>query len=145
MITTTGASEKSAEYRIAFVKLPAAVDCTNIRMVMDSLTSALAGHPSVLIVDGAGMEYCDCGGISALVCAERRAATIGTRLRVVVTSQLVQRVIELTAADEMLDVYPTMDAALADLSGLDAAASPGPPPLTEETEEPNGRHRQPDC
>jgi anti-sigma B factor antagonist len=129
MVTTIDATHETAEPEMALVKLPVTVDCANIRMVMDSLASALAGRPSVLVVDGSEMEFCDCAGISALVCTGRWAASIGTRLRVVVASQLVHRVIELTSADEVLDVYATMHDALAD----------------EPEGGPYGRHRQPDC
>jgi anti-anti-sigma factor len=146
MVTTIDATHETAEPPMALVKLPVTVDCANIRLVMDSLASALAGHPSVLVVDGSGTEFCDCAGISALVCAERWATSIGTRLRVVVASQLVHRVIELTSADEVLDVYATMDDLLAEMTGDGVTLSSGLSPLADETEGgPYGRHRQPDC
>jgi len=143
MVTTTDATDEVTEHRIAFVKLPGTVDCANVRMVMDSLASALIERPTVLIADGTGMEYCDCAGISALVCAHRWATAIGTRLRVVAASRPVQRVIELTTADEVLDVYLTMDRALADMTGHGIAFPPTLPPLTDETEEPDGEREQP--
>ena len=125
MVTTIDTTGEAAEQRIAFVKLPQAVDVTNHCLVLDSLTRALRGQSSFVIADGTGTEFCDCAGISALVSARHRAAAAGAHLRVVAASMLIQRIINLTAADELLDVYLTMDSALADMTGPGAALSSG--------------------
>jgi len=45
---------------------------------------------------------------------ERMAAAAGAQLRVVVGSSPMRRILELTAADQVLNIYPTLAAALAD-------------------------------
>jgi anti-anti-sigma factor len=121
MITRAKVREGAAERRIAFVQLPETLDVSNDRMVLDLLLSALAGRPTVLVADGTGTAFCDCAAISALVCAHRSAAAAGAQLRVVTASGAVRRVIRLTTAYEVLDVYQTMDEALADMTGQGAA------------------------
>jgi anti-anti-sigma factor len=129
MTSTADARRETTECRIEFVKLPPAVDIGNDHIVLDSLTNALAGGPSVLVADAAETAFCDCAGVSALVFAHRRAAAAGAQLRVVTATAEVRRIIKLTGAHEVLNVHPTIDDALADLTGrADAPSSavPGP-------------------
>jgi anti-anti-sigma factor len=109
--------EATAEHRIAFVKLPPALDVSNDGVVLDSLATALTGKPSVVIVDGTATAFCDCAGISVLLWAHQHAVAAGAQLRVVAASAPVRRIIKLTAADQVLNVYLTMDEALADMTG----------------------------
>ena len=117
MTATACYRESEAERKITFVKLPEAVDVTNDRVVLESLAAALAGSPSIVVADGGATAFCDCAGIAALICAHRQAAAAGAHLRVVAAGVQVQRVIKLSAACDVLDVYRTMDDALADITG----------------------------
>jgi anti-anti-sigma factor len=129
MTTRAETEEAMARHRIAFVKLPQAVDVSNDRLVLDSLATALAGHPSVVIADASATAFCDCAGISVLLWAHRRAAAAEAQLRIVAANAPVQRILKLTAADEVLNVYLTMDDALADMTGgrhLSPLAAPVP-------------------
>jgi anti-anti-sigma factor len=136
MTATVGYSESAADYVIMFVRLPQTIDVTNDRTVADSLAAALAVNPSLVVADATATIFCDCAGISALVCAHRQAADAGAELRIVAASARVRRVMKLTAADHVLDVYLTMDDALADMTGPGSAAASAVPALTDETEGP---------
>lgn len=127
MTSTADTGREAAERRIEFVKLPPTVDIGNDRVVLGSLTGALAGKPSVLVADATATAFCDCAGVSALVCAHRRAAAAGAQLRVVTASAEVLRIIKLTRAHEVLKVHLTIDDALADLTGPGDALSPAVP------------------
>lgn len=135
MASPADTGPEAAERRIEFVKLPSAVDIGNDRTVLDSLTGALAGKPSVLVADATATAFCDCAGVSALVCAHRRAAAAGAQLRVVTASAQVRRIIKLTAAHEVLNVHPTIDDALADLTGRGDSVSPAVPAPAHASEE----------
>ena len=135
MASTADTGREAAERRIEFVKLPPTVDIGNDRIVLDSLTGALAGKPSVLIADATATAFCDCAGVSALVCAHRSAAAAGAQLRVVTASAKVRRIIKLTKAHEVLNVHLTIDDALADLTGRGEAPSPAVPAPAHDSEE----------
>jgi len=113
----------------AVVPLPAEIDAGNIGLVEPVLASALAGRPAVLIADGTTTAFCDSSGIAALIRAHHQAAAAGTQLRVVITSSSVHRILEISGADQLLPVYPSVADAQADRSrAVPSAADPAPDP-----------------
>ena len=121
-MSMTAASRRGADdRRIAFVRLPHNVDLTNVRVIRTALAGAVADNPSVVIADATETAFCDCAGVSALIRAHLRARAAGGQLRVVAPGARVQRIIAITEADAVLDVYLTIDDALADLTRLTGA------------------------
>ena len=100
--------------RLAVVTLPGEIDASNDGQVQDTLTRALDDGTAVLVADAGGTTYCGCSAVTALLLTHHRAAAAGTQLRVVVGSPAMRRILELTAADQVLNTYPTLPAALAD-------------------------------
>jgi anti-anti-sigma factor len=100
--------------RLAVVTLPGEIDIGNDRQVQDTLTRALDDETVVLVADAGGTTFCGCSGVTALLVTHHRAAAAGAQLRVVVASPSMRRILELTAADQVLHTYPTLAAALAD-------------------------------
>jgi anti-sigma B factor antagonist len=90
------------------VKLPAEVDFSNQGLVQATFASALASRPKLVVADGTGTGFCDCAAIHALITAHHKAVAAGAQLRVVITDALVRRVLELTGADQILLVYPSL-------------------------------------
>jgi anti-anti-sigma factor len=111
---TAGAAVSPQQPRLAVVTLPGEIDTSNDRQVQDTLTSALDDGTAVLVADAGRTTYCGCSGVTALLLAHHRAAAAGAQLRVVVGSPSMRRILELTAADQVLNTYPTLAAALAD-------------------------------
>ena len=111
---TAGAAVSPQQPRLAVVTLPSEIDITNDGQVQDTLTSALADGTAVLVADAGGTAFCGCSGVTALLLTHHRAAAAGAQLRVVVGSPPMRRILELTAADQVLNTYPTLAAALAD-------------------------------
>jgi anti-anti-sigma factor len=95
------------------VTLPAEIDVSNDGQVQDMLTRGLAGGTAVLVADAGATAFCGCAGAAALLATRYRAAAAGARLRVA-ASPAVRRILELTGADQLLDTYPTLAAAVAD-------------------------------
>ena len=98
--------------RAVVVALPGEIDTSNDREVRDALTRVLGDGTAVVVADGSGTSFCSSSGVAALLAVHRQAATAGTQLRVA-ASPVMRRVLELTGADQVLDTYPTMTAALA--------------------------------
>ncbi|MDR0341527.1 MAG: STAS domain-containing protein [Nocardiopsaceae bacterium] len=97
--------------RTVVVTLPVQIDIANSGQVHDVLVGSLGGGAAVLIADGTGTTFCDCAGVSALTRAHHQAAATGAQLRVA-ACPAVLRILELTGADDLLDTYPTVAAAL---------------------------------
>ena len=110
----TAGAAVSPQPRLAVVTLPGEIDTGNDGQVQDALTRALDDGTTVLVADASGTTFCGCSGVTALLVTHHRAAAAGAQLRVVVASPSMRRILELTAAGQVLNTYPTLAAALAD-------------------------------
>jgi anti-anti-sigma factor len=116
---TARAAVPPQQPRLAVVTLPAEIDTSNDGQVQDTLTSALDNGTAVLVADAGRTTFCGCSGVTALLLTHHRAAAAGAQLRVVVGSPPMRRILELTGADQVLNTYPTLAAALADRQAPD--------------------------
>ena len=98
------------------VALPEQIDVTNAAGVAEQLTSAVSGHPAVLI-DMTATRFCDCAGARAIMRACTRATDSGAELRLVVTTEPVRRIFSLIGVDRLLAVYPSVEAARGAMPG----------------------------
>jgi anti-sigma B factor antagonist len=99
--------------RVAVVPMPAEIDISNADNARDQLLSVLDEGPAMLVVDMSATSFCDSGGVNALVRVYQRALADQAALRFVITAPVVQRVLAITGVDRLLDIYPTVAAALA--------------------------------
>ncbi len=108
------------------VALPAQIDLTSQERAYDRLYAALASGPAVVIADFTGTTFCDCSSLRRLVAIQRRAAARDAQLRLVIAPDgPVHRVAELMDLDKLLPVYPSLHAAVVDMS-LPRLNLPGP-------------------
>jgi anti-anti-sigma factor len=95
------------------VTLPDEIDVTNC----DSVGASLAVYlykSSLVIADMTGTTFCDSSGLQMLMVAHQRAAVTGSALRVAVTpGDGVARVLAIVGLDRMLDVYASVEDAVA--------------------------------
>jgi anti-anti-sigma factor len=96
----------------ATIALPAEVGITNADQVREELFRAIDGGPELLMVDMTGTSYCAVAGIHVLMDARGRAGEAGIGLRVAAGAPTVRRILQLTGADRLIDVYPSLEAAL---------------------------------
>lgn len=106
--------------RIAVVTLPAEVDISNAGELSQDLAAVVAEHASLVIADMTATTFCDSAGVTALVRAVRQANASATGLRVAAAAPGVTRVLAITGVDRLIEIYPSVAAALAD-PGNDAA------------------------
>jgi anti-sigma B factor antagonist len=99
--------------RVAVASTPAEIDISNADEVRDCLLGVLGESPALLVVDLSATSFCDSGGVNALVRVYQRALADRAALRFVVTAPVVRRVLAITGVDRLLDIYPTLAAALA--------------------------------
>ena len=111
--------------QVAVISLPVEIDPVNAGQVRDDLLSVLNRSPSTLIVDMSGTTFCDSAGVNALVRAYKRACACGAVMRLVVTAPSVRRVLAITGVDSLVDVYPSVAAALTDEPSQSRKPRPG--------------------
>ncbi|UXA19052.1 STAS domain-containing protein [Mycobacterium sp. SMC-4] len=75
------------------------------------LDVALTSGAALLIVDLTAVEFLSSAGISVLVETHRLTAPAGVSLRVVAEGPATSRPMRLMCVDQIIDLYPTLDAA----------------------------------
>ena len=94
--------------------LPAEIDLANAEQVREDLLSVVALGASRVIADMTATTFCDSAGIAALIRVVRQAIAHGSGLRVAARAPAVIRVLALTEVDKLIEVYPSVAAAMAD-------------------------------
>jgi anti-sigma B factor antagonist len=112
----------------AIVSLPRHIDVSNARQIREELLSAINHGATALIADMTATVSCDHAGVDAVARAYQNAAVHGAQLRLVVIAQSVQRELTLNGLDQLIPVYPSLDAAIA--AGALAAAVQDPSQTT---------------
>jgi anti-anti-sigma factor len=125
--------------------LSAEVDISNAEQARDDLLSVVMRGASLVIADMTATTFCDSAGVSALVRVARRAAAAGSGLRLATATPAVCRVLALTGVDKLIEIYPSVAAALADPGGEVAAGTTGEPvhSASPGQSEPEGRAPRP--
>ena len=115
---------------VAVLLLPAEVDISNVEQVRADLLGVVAQNASLVIADMTATTFCDSAGVTTLVHVVRKANASGAGLRVAASAPAVTRVLAITGVDRLIDIYPSVAAAMADpgagTAGQDRAAHPGP-------------------
>ncbi|WIM99200.1 STAS domain-containing protein [Actinoplanes oblitus] len=78
------------------------------------LNEALAAPRPHIVVDLAGVEFCDSIGLSTFVVGHNRAEAAGGWLRLAAPGEFLERLLDTLGLATRLGVYPTVDDALAD-------------------------------
>jgi anti-anti-sigma factor len=97
----------------AVVVLPEHIDLSSADQIREELLSVINRGAAALIVDMTATISCDYAGVDALVRAYQRAVVSGTELRLVVTAQIVRRVLGLSGIDRLVPIYPSLEASMA--------------------------------
>jgi anti-sigma B factor antagonist len=105
----------------AVVSMPAEIDITNAHEIRQALRTAARHGAKVLIIDMSATTFCDSAGVQAIidaynqVGADNEGGSSHTELRIVAIA--VRRIITLVGIDQLMPVYSTLEAALADPPG----------------------------
>jgi anti-anti-sigma factor len=97
----------------AIVTLPEHIDVSNAGQVREELLSVINCGAATLIADMTATMSCDHAGAEAVARAYQRAAVAGAELKLVVTDQIVRRVLTICGVDRLVSVYPCLEAAMA--------------------------------
>ncbi len=97
----------------AIVTLPEDIDVSNAGQIREQLLSVINRGAAVLVADMTATVSCDYVGGEAVIRAYQRAVISGTDLRLVVTAQIVRRVLSYNGLDRLVSIYPSLEAAQA--------------------------------
>lgn len=86
---------------------------SNAGQIREELLTVINRGAHSLIADMTATISCDHAGADALARAHQRAAASGTELRLVVTAQIVWRVLSISGLDRLVSIYPSLEAATA--------------------------------
>jgi anti-anti-sigma factor len=108
--------------------MPVELDVSNAAAVREQLLLVLNQGASILIIDMTASTFCDCAGASAVVRAFRRASAAGARVRLVSGGPAIERIFGLLGIGRIIDVYPSLAAAIGAPEGPRCARHHGPQP-----------------
>jgi anti-sigma B factor antagonist len=105
----------------AVATMPAEIDVTNADAIRQALRVAVGQGSSVLIIDMSATTFCDSAGLQAIIDAhnllDARNQNAATRTELRLVADVVRRIILLVGLDQLIPVYPTLEAALAGAAG----------------------------
>src|SRR5215472_19100602 len=130
--------------RVAVIKLPAEVDVSNADQLGQDLAAAVAQDASLVIADMSATTFCDSAGVTALVRAVRMANASGAGLRLATSAPAVTRVLGITGVDRLIEIYPSVAAAMADPGNETAHEGLALHPGCAGQADPDGRATLPD-
>ncbi len=110
---------------IAIAELHGELDMTCAPLLRDQLLSLLRRGSSELVIDLAGVTYCDASGLAVLVGTARRAQLIGGSVRLAAVTAQVDEVLHLTGLYRQLEVCTTVQVAIDSARGASRPGGPG--------------------
>jgi anti-anti-sigma factor len=104
---------------VVVARLPAEIDLSNARLVLEELYAALSNSSRGLVVDLSGVTYIDSRGIQLLLELAERLTTARLPLRFIVPDpSLIKRLLVLTHVDTIISLDTTVEAAVAQIRGI---------------------------
>src|SRR5437870_139998 len=123
--------------------LPAEVDVSNADQIRQDLAAVVTQDASLVIVDMSTTTFCDSAGVTALVRAVRQANASGAGLRLATSAPAVTRVLAVTGVDRLIEIFPSVAAAMAGPGSETAHEGLAVHPRSAGQAEPDGRAPQP--
>ena len=99
----------------AVITMPAEIDAATADEARRALLAAVSSGAAILVIDMSRTTFCDSAGLKAIIAAHTQATQAGTQLRLVATAVL--RIITIVGIDQLIPVYPTLEAALTESPG----------------------------
>jgi anti-anti-sigma factor len=97
----------------AVVTVTGELDHHTADLLREPLDASLAQGISRLVIDCAGLDFCDSTGLNVLLGARLKAEAAGGGVHLAAMQPVVARVFEITGAEAVFTVHDTLAAALA--------------------------------
>jgi anti-sigma B factor antagonist len=113
LLTTSVAAVESESEPYTLVELAGEADVTNCDTLREVLDAEVAKQPRTLIIDLGGLRFMDSSALHVLLRANRAMDRQGGVLALASPREPVAKMLRLTAADQLIPVYPTVREAIA--------------------------------
>ena len=98
---------------VAVIGLRGEADLHTAPILRDALDQAVEAGTGAIVVDLTGVTFVDSMMLGVLLGASRKLRPHGNELRIVVDDPHVRRIFELTLLDRVLQLYPSLEGAVA--------------------------------
>jgi anti-sigma B factor antagonist len=102
---------------VVVLALTGELDVASAPLLRSHIRFALARQPALLILDLAGLRFCDAAGLSVFAMARNATARDGASLAFAAVPRQVTRLLKMTGMNQILDVYPSVAAASTRMPG----------------------------
>jgi anti-sigma B factor antagonist len=99
----------------AVITMPAEIDAATADEARRALLAAVSSGAAILVIDMSRTTFCDSAGLKAIIAAHTQATKAGTQLRLVAIEVL--RILTIVGIDQLIPIYPTLEAALPEPPG----------------------------
>lgn len=113
LLTTSVAVVESGSEPYTLVELAGEADVTNCDVLREVLEAEVARQPRTLIIDLGALRFMDSSALHVILRSNRAMDRQGGVLALASPREPVAKMLRLTAADQLIPVYPTVDEALA--------------------------------
>ncbi len=113
LLTTSVATVESDSEPYTLVELAGEADVTNCDVLREVLEAEVAKQPRTLIIDLGGLRFMDSSALHVILRANRAMDRQGGVLALACPREPVGKMLRLTAADQLIPVYPTVGEAIA--------------------------------
>ena len=113
LLTTSVAVVESGSEPYTLVKLAGEADVTNCDALREVLDAQVAAHPRTLIIDLGALRFMDSSALHVILRSNRAMDRQGGVLALASPREPVAKMLRLTAADQLIPVYPTVGEAIA--------------------------------
>jgi anti-anti-sigma factor len=110
-------AQRAAPAGVVVVELAGELDVASASVLRKWFDEALARQPAAVVADMAEVTFMDSSALRELLRAHTSMRAAGTRFIPAALPPVVERLLDLTRARELLDVAPSVDAALTLLDG----------------------------
>ena len=113
LLTTSVATVESDSEPYTLVELTGEADVTNSDALREVLDAEVAKQPRTMIVDLSGLRFMDSSALHVILRANRVMDRQGGVLALASPREPVAKMLRLTAADQLIPVYPSVSEATA--------------------------------
>jgi anti-sigma B factor antagonist len=113
LLTTSVAAVESDDEPYTLIGLVGEADVTNSDALRDVLDAEVAKEPRSLIIDLSGLRFMDSSALHVILRANRAMDRLGGVLALAGPREAVAKMLRLTAADQLVPVYDSVDEASA--------------------------------
>jgi anti-sigma B factor antagonist len=89
----------------AVLRVAGDVDAANAHVLREALLGAIDDGPSVVVVDLTEVGYIDSVGLGTLVISLKHATEQRAKLRLVVTSPQIEKILKITGLQSVFEIY----------------------------------------